>query len=473
LEQYVFCDQCGSENPTENKFCGQCGARLETQFSERTGPLPVATGPVSSEFRREVEQQQLRLQRLREEPVTSYSELATSSSIEHPQTDDRVEYQNDGNSVEDPPRNGRYGSTTHDEYDGEPDRLEPPISGPSFLGLSGSVPADGQDLSYLYEDDSRPGAARRIVALLIALGFIAFIIYEWRQNPNWQSAIVERANAIRAKAASSAAPNRNAAPQAQSAEATSTAAVKGNQDNNSSGAAPPANAPVQTNEDEAVSAEGQVPPESSARDTAASPTAGGRPASASKAHGQNEPADANPSGGNGEPAKSDDGALGSIASGAARAQTNSTGAVGEQAAVDSDKEPVTEDTADNESPVRSSGHRGDRKATATPVKPEQPDSDLVAKADALLYGRGVRQDCKQALVYLRTAANRGSATARSKLGGLYATGHCVPLDRAEAYNWFTLARDAGASNVWVDRNRLMLWSKMTADEKARTMEPPR
>lgn len=98
----------------------------------------------------------------------------------------------------------------------------------------------------------------------------------------------------------------------------------------------------------------------------------------------------------------------------------------------------------------------------------EPENTLVTKAEGYLYGRGgMPKNCDQALVYLRTAADRGSAMARSKLGGLYATGNCVPLDRARAYNWFTRAREAGDHNIWIERNLSMLWNEMTPEEKAR------
>jgi TPR repeat protein len=64
----------------------------------------------------------------------------------------------------------------------------------------------------------------------------------------------------------------------------------------------------------------------------------------------------------------------------------------------------------------------------------------------------------------------GNAQARSQLGALYATGHCVPLDRARAYNWFSLAvRAASGHNIWIERNRQMLWEQMTEAEKARAL----
>jgi TPR repeat protein len=103
---------------------------------------------------------------------------------------------------------------------------------------------------------------------------------------------------------------------------------------------------------------------------------------------------------------------------------------------------------------------------SSPARPGE-DAALLDKAEAYLYGNGARQNCAQALVYLRTAADRGNAKARSQLGGLYATGHCVSLDRARAYYWFTLATDAGEHNEWVEHNREMLWAQMSPGERER------
>ncbi|MGA3210409.1 MAG: hypothetical protein ABSD20_03825 [Terriglobales bacterium] len=96
---------------------------------------------------------------------------------------------------------------------------------------------------------------------------------------------------------------------------------------------------------------------------------------------------------------------------------------------------------------------------------------LLAQGQASLYGNNVPRDCNQALKLIRNAADLGNARARSLLGALYATGHCVPLDRAQAYDWYSLA--AGSSkekDVWVQRNREMLWNEMTPDERARAKQ---
>ncbi len=85
-----------------------------------------------------------------------------------------------------------------------------------------------------------------------------------------------------------------------------------------------------------------------------------------------------------------------------------------------------------------------------------------------LYGRGVTRNCGQALVYLKAAAQAGNPRARGKLGALYATGECVNQDRPTAYRWFTMAREVDPSNIWLERNREMLWREMSPDERVRS-----
>jgi hypothetical protein len=98
---------------------------------------------------------------------------------------------------------------------------------------------------------------------------------------------------------------------------------------------------------------------------------------------------------------------------------------------------------------------------------------LLNRGQAYLYGNGVPRNCAQALAFLYKAADGGNAEARSQLGTLYATGHCVSLDRARAFNWFTLAAGvAPERNAWVEHNRKMLWDQMTDSEKAQTLGGP-
>ena len=109
-----------------------------------------------------------------------------------------------------------------------------------------------------------------------------------------------------------------------------------------------------------------------------------------------------------------------------------------------------------------------------PAKPVRDAGDeLLDRGQAYLYGRGVSPSCDQALIYLRKAADLGNTRARSQLGALWATGHCVPLDRVRAYTWFALAANAShGRDVWTKRNCEILWNKMTQSERAQVGHGP-
>ena len=59
------------------------------------------------------------------------------------------------------------------------------------------------------------------------------------------------------------------------------------------------------------------------------------------------------------------------------------------------------------------------------------------------FGRGVSQDCIQAIKWYRKAAERGFPPAQRELGGLYANGQGVPQDHAKAVEWYRKAAEQG------------------------------
>jgi TPR repeat protein len=114
-----------------------------------------------------------------------------------------------------------------------------------------------------------------------------------------------------------------------------------------------------------------------------------------------------------------------------------------------------------------------RKPKPSPVPATDPDQALVSNAEKYLYGQGVPQNCDRALVSLRAAADRQSARARSLLGTMYATGHCVPKDLPNAYRWFALASRQQTDNMWIQRNLEMIWREMTPQERQLAMQTNR
>ena len=129
----------------------------------------------------------------------------------------------------------------------------------------------------------------------------------------------------------------------------------------------------------------------------------------------------------------------------------------------SDKSDNSEEAATPEpaKPVRPAKPKPSRAA----VPAVSPDDALITNAEKYLYGRGVPQNCDRALSGLRSAAERDNTRARTLLGTMYATGHCVPKDLPNAYRWFAQASRTSPDNMWVQRNLEMIWREMTPQER--------
>ena len=69
-----------------------------------------------------------------------------------------------------------------------------------------------------------------------------------------------------------------------------------------------------------------------------------------------------------------------------------------------------------------------RPASATSV--DKGDAEF-RRGEAYLYGRGVPENCDQAVKNLKAASAKQNAQARSAFGTMYATGHCVPRESAD------------------------------------------
>lgn len=108
-------------------------------------------------------------------------------------------------------------------------------------------------------------------------------------------------------------------------------------------------------------------------------------------------------------------------------------------------------------------------STSDPNSADAQNAALLNNAQKYLYGQGVPQSCDRALSYLRQAVDGGSAKAKSTLGSMYATGHCVPLDRSVAYKWFALALRQEPNNSYLSHDLEMLWNQMTPAQKQLAM----
>lgn len=104
--------------------------------------------------------------------------------------------------------------------------------------------------------------------------------------------------------------------------------------------------------------------------------------------------------------------------------------------------------------------------SATTKPPDPRQNQMLISGEKYLYGRHVRQDCNQALIYFKAAAESDNAPAMSHLGAMYASGHCVTPNRVVAYKWFARASETEPANQWISRSLNMLWREMTPQERA-------
>lgn len=110
------------------------------------------------------------------------------------------------------------------------------------------------------------------------------------------------------------------------------------------------------------------------------------------------------------------------------------------------------------------GKKNDSVKERPPEEPRRPSTALLT-AQRYLQGRGVRQNCQQGLLYLNAATKQNDPQAAVQMAALYASGHCVPQDRVQAYRWFTSANDLQPSNRWIEKNLNLLWADMTSAER--------
>jgi zinc-ribbon domain len=89
----------------------------------------------------------------------------------------------------------------------------------------------------------------------------------------------------------------------------------------------------------------------------------------------------------------------------------------------------------------------------------------VRLADMYVKGDGVPRSCEQAMVLLKTAAEKENAMARTRLASMYSSGICVQRNRVEAYRWLSSALVADPNSDWAQQNRDMLWRQMTPEER--------
>jgi zinc-ribbon domain len=132
------------------------------------------------------------------------------------------------------------------------------------------------------------------------------------------------------------------------------------------------------------------------------------------------------------------------------------------------------DEGDDSERDESASETASAKAASVPEKKRQREESLGAsdplllRAQDFLHGRrGLRRDCQAGLNLLRQSVAHQNPKAQVQMGALYMSGHCVARDRVAAYDWFGRALMLDPDNLYIERNRALLWASMTSQERAR------
>jgi hypothetical protein len=434
----IFCSHCAYENDVHYRFCGMCGTPLSQSAAGSASPgtqagdtarydRQDAASPSSAQvgqegYRAGDDPRPPKYYSYEGSPSQRLRESLRRESLRHdPLSRDPL---SEDTRVVAPPQHfeGQDDRTAEDE------RAEP-VSGPSFLGLSGpSQP----DVGYLLQDDSPPAGRRRMaLALVILLIAAAALGWHWYHNGLPWLAL-----------------NRGSAPS--------------NSINSSNSGKP---------SDAATSA--PLPPDDAGQggqsQTGAGETIPLHP-SDNAANVGNKPreTDIAPPNQSNAAAPADSGS-----EPGAKQETTAS-----DASSDSDKSDKDNAGKDENTPAAAPAAKirpVNRPETTTPKRPRAEDavptpapSDtdaLASEGEKYLYGNGVPQNCARAQKDLLTAAGKSNAHAQTLLGAMHATGHCVDRDLPAAYRWFAKALHQDPSNRRIERDLEILWKQMTPEEK--------
>jgi hypothetical protein len=334
--------------------------------------------------------------------------------------------------------------STASESAQRPSASSPLISGPSLLGLNSS--SDSGDGRYLLEDDEpRRGLYLVVVLILVALGIAAWgearlhgiSLLALLKGSGTRSAAVEKTKEDRS-------PQQGTQSQPSPSENSTSETAGETQEHTAQGASA-------QKADQTLNAE-PIRPQ-------ASDSSANAPASTEAPGSKQTPTDEGPS-----------------------AATLPASGASQSGEIPTEKSAKAEPTAPSvpvraaldagETRTSNASTRGRSASGVTRTSPNQGPSDqdaTILVAEKYLYGQGVPQDCNRALSLLQPAADASSAKARSILGTMYATGHCVPRDLPSSYRWFALALRQQPNNIWLEKNVETIWNQMTASEKQLAM----
>lgn len=423
------CPECNAENPANFRFCGMCGAKLARKprlapnpyFSDRVGEGPV----MKQEFAAPDAAPPVAVAEAEEsygypEPVREYRATPPAEVVAE-REEPVVQRAPDPVRVAEPVREP---VVVREERRPEP----VVIGGSSLLGLGSPAEplhseAGQEDTSYLleYERPRRTVSWRAwaLLLVLIGLGYLGYrewALQHYRTRPDLSKVLAEGGQT---SAPDTPVSNTGSAP-AGNTQAQTSASAKPEGDAGAAGTPTAANA-------------GTEAPKPSDTNAAAATTP-------KEAHPAKAPDSADTSAADAGPAK-------------AKAGTSKPPA----------KAAASEDTGDA-ADVPQKTSKAAKSGAATPAAVDYGKDPMYTRA--MQYIHGQPQNCEMGMNYLRAAAD-SNPRARIQLAALYQSGVCVPMDRAQAYSWYSKAQELDPHNMWLEKNRARLWEQMGAGERAK------
>ncbi|HZQ19713.1 MAG TPA: hypothetical protein VFA90_13420 [Terriglobales bacterium] len=425
MEGNVLCTDCGRENPEYFRFCGMCGKPLAQ---------PETLDPAANERK---SPSVAEAQGLRNSPVaTSIAPPFVSRADDVPSDSELL-----ARSGMDP----ELYPVREEQHPRSPDF----ISGPSILGLASPEP--NTEYTYLLEDETsrRPGRAFVGIVLLLAVIGVGW----WQVSKHGGPAVVAAAfkNKLQGRAPEDGI-NRSKAALEQSAN-NPNARESEFQVQNGTLTPAPANGGDTTNS--AGEATQRTEPPSASGASAAKPNAEEAVRTEEKSN-TTRPPESQP-----EPTGTEAAVKKPAEEGGTANSTPESGS--EQANNSHRSRGITTELASK----RDLERVGTREPATAPANTDDGTARL---AEKYLYGQGVPQDCNRAVELLRPAAEASNVKARTMLGTMYATGHCVARDLPTSYRWFALAMRQQPRNPWVTKDLEMVWNQMDPSQKQLAMK---
>jgi len=424
----MLCQECGTNNPDTNNFCGQCGRRL---FAKPLREVPVRETVAANQGRVRSTGDALSKLGIANYDYVDVGELAPEEHVAPvaPMRPEPVVSRPSPLSIVPPPEPViRPAEPTPRTVEPEPvvedeETVHTTISGPSFLGLTDSSSSD--ESSYLLQDDAprSSGGWFLTIVILIILGIVGWL--EWPKIKSGEIHIPYLDKLIsQANSDSTPAPKQKAVDQADNSDEKLMTNDPTLKDQNLDSKAAE-NKPAENGAAAASSPNGSASSTGTANSSAPSPPT---------ATNQNSDA------------------------------TKSADA--KAAASDSDQEAKAVSPDKPAPSPKSANTKPSARTAKTAGGPDPSQNQNLLLGEQYLYGRGVPQNCNQALKYFRSAAEQENAPAMSHLGAMYASGNCVTMNRVTAYTWLAKAQNADPSNHWRERNMNMLWRDMTPQERS-------